>query len=174
MRTRHTVDTMKVELETARRVGSMAEMNDLMLLIRNASQFRGAPALPGAIAARNRQNQRRHTRARRYERETTKAPLVGRWVRCLDGTVTCIEAVDGDVYFCEGGITVMADSVTPVDGPVRRVGDYVPPVPLPAPAQGVPAYAEALYQAAWDALEKADWAALEAALRAFEATAPAT
>lgn len=168
---RHTVETMQHELAAATRMGTRAEISDLEMLIHYAKRGRYPALSPEDHAevsrARNRQNQRRYHRGRTRDQDAQnprrKIPRIGDWIRTPDGVARLVDRVQGD-HAWSGTCGCHFSQLTVIPAPSSA------PV---APAQGAPAYAEALYQAIWDALENTDWTAVETALRAYEASAPA-
>ncbi len=169
---------MKLELDTARRGGSHAEIQDLELLLVNAARPHADPMLAGAASARNRQSQRRYLRSMR-DPNRPRVPVVGDIVMDPAGRqwpVTRMDEMKG-TRFClyeapgKSGIRCPVDMVRIV-APMVPVGELAP-VTVPLAPTAHPS-AEALYQGAWDALEGQDWALLEQALRAYERDAPAS
>ena len=170
---KHTPDSLREELVAAQRAGSPAEIADLALLIANAERPKGTPKLDGAGPAANRQAQRRYQRNRTWDQNAhntnRRKPVIGDYMRCPDGRVYPITHIDADRYISDVAgkpyIWCHVSQLTIVDGPTA-------PSPAPAPTPGPDALheaCEALYQGIWDAYEVQDWAALERALRAYEA-----
>lgn len=176
----HTPDTLRDELTQAERAGSATEIADLALLVANAERPKGAPKLPGAGPAGNRQAQRRYQRNRTWDTSShntaRRTPRVGDYMLCPDKRVYLISHIEGDDYISHDvpGARCHISQLTIVDGPDRA------PAPELAPAKESHVACEALlvealagsetfYQGVWDAYEVQDWAALERALRAYEA-----
>jgi len=152
-------------------------MADLALLIENAERPKGAPLLPGAAKARARQGQRRHSRnvmapGRSYTdyQAHPRAPKLTDWVEDLSGARWRVTRITADTCWHdlpgEPVINCPIKFLKIVDGPApERAPSVAPPAP-----DGRFAACEALYQGIWDAYEVQDWAKLETALRAYEAT----
>lgn len=168
----HTPESLRLELENARKGGSQSEIADLALLVMNAERPKGAPRLDGASQAANRQSQRRYQRARTRDQNTARPsfrrkPAVGDYVRVPNGEVWLVTSLSGSYIKsdeqpgCLGYRSCPIAMCTIVDGPAAPA-PASPPVPPTAPVDDV------LYHACWDALEAQSWDALEVALRAYE------
>jgi hypothetical protein len=170
----HTPDALLNELEIARRNGTASEINDLTLLLQNAERPKGAPKLPGAAQAANRQAQRRYQRTHTRDQNTARnperrKPAIGDWVQVPNGERWLVTSIDGGSVRsdkqpgCPGYRHCSIGQVTIVDGP-----DDAPPVARPV--QGAE---EALYHAIWDVVDTMPLDksrdALETVLRAYEA-----
>lgn len=167
---KHTPDTMREELEHARRAGSAREIADLALLIQNAERPKGSPCLPGTTRARNRQAQRRYNRERTFGQSHRnpgrKVPCVGDYVRVPNGEVWLVTSIEADCIHSDlvqgaGYRHCLTKLATVVEGAAQA------PAQAPAKPDTLPA-CEALYQGVWDAYEVQDWSAVERALRAYE------
>lgn len=170
---KHTPDTLRVELEQAQRAGSAQECTDLALLIANAQRPKGAPPLPGAVQARNRQGQRRYQRERTWDQNahnvSRRRPGVGDWVEDLTGARWTVTRIEGDQLVHD----VPKEMIRRWPMGVVKIVDGPRPAPAPAPEAATDARAEAcevLYNAVWDAFEAQSWESCERALRAYEAS----